>query len=97
MKQYKVSNWRLSIEEVDVVRETEKQVVILDRRGMESREAKSSSYSVYLKTYNDAVAYHINRIEKKIESLNNQIKRELAELAKAKELLNQEPTKQKQP
>jgi len=81
MKKYR-GNHGTRIEELEVVKETEKQIVYIRKEdGREIREAKVSDWSSWHETKEDAVNYmieqqqvEINELTKLIHSCNEKIK-----------------------
>ena len=61
------------IEEFEVIKETEKQVVYLNERGRESREAKTADWQSWHNTKEEAKEFMANKKRKEIEQLNNRI------------------------
>jgi len=88
MKKYKVSNYSIEIEEKEIIRETEKMVVFINSRGKEDKELKSSNYSSYFDTYNEAANYHIYCAAQKVEMCEIQLKYANECLKEAMQLLD---------
>lgn len=61
------------IEEFEVIKETEKQLVYLDERGRECREAKITDWQSWHNSKEDAKEFMIGKKRKEIEQLNNRI------------------------
>ena len=55
------------IREVNVIKETAKQLVILTERGREQRVAKNSEYENYFRTKNDAKAFFLVYVDNKVQ------------------------------
>ena len=75
---YKTSNWSgKRIIPVRVVRETNKQVVVLETRfngkEVESRNAKSSTCDNYFKTYREAYEFLLRRHARDIDLLESRL------------------------
>lgn len=88
MKKYKLSLVDFSIKEVEILRETESQVVLKIGSLREQKENKKSSMYYYLDTQEQAekqrkvsVSEKINQHKKSIETIENEIYR-LEELVK---------------
>ena len=83
MIKYKVSKWKSTIESVEVVKETEKFVVLALNNAFGTgtrREAKVSDYYRYFDSWGDAHQYHIDRLtssiaatEAKLEQLSDEL------------------------
>ena len=86
MKKYKTGGYGELIEEVEIVRETEKSVFVKDLYGFNtgrvSREAKRCSYSNYFDTMKEAKDFLKQRFEDKIKSHEQQIESANKSLAK---------------
>jgi len=69
MKKYRIGNrWpEAKIEEIEITRETEQSVFLLNHRGKECREAKKSDWHQYHDTWEAAHAALIGKAEVKIE------------------------------
>ena len=72
MIRYKVSKYRIDIEPLEVVRETEKSVYIQQGRGL-SRQAKETAYDQWFTTWQDAYNFLVKRTESKIEYLKGRL------------------------
>ena len=66
MLKYKTDNWHCEIEEVEVIKETEKQVIKKDGR----KSAKISEYECFFDTFEEATQYLTEKVLKEIHSLN---------------------------
>jgi hypothetical protein len=74
MKKYKAESIGNKIVEVDVVRETNMQIVYIDtRNGREVRENKSGNWWCYFDTKELALSYLLGRINEKVANYNRQI------------------------
>jgi hypothetical protein len=80
MKKYKTTFLNAAIEEVEVVRETAKQVVFARPRGIDYREAKRSECKNYFDTWSDAHNYLVAGCEKRINTIQRQLSSELKRL-----------------
>lgn len=83
MRKFK-TGFGIEIKEVEIVRETAKQVVVLldgFRRQGERREAKRSSYNNYFDTWKEAKEYLLNKVRRRIEGTEAKLKREKKRLA----------------
>lgn len=73
------------IEAVEVVKETEKQVVAV-LNGREQREAKKSTYQNYHDTWGEAKQFLVDEAQRKCEGLRKQLERANGELGKIKSM-----------
>lgn len=73
MKMYVVYSWKIEIEEVEVVRTTDKSVFISVGSG-ESREKKSTDWRSYFHSYESALSFLIDREEKLLREYQVRIK-----------------------
>ena len=67
---YYVSKWEQKITEVEVIKETEKTLVLASTnyKGKNNRELKATQYSIYFKTKFEAVEYLFSRLNNKVIS-----------------------------
>ena len=87
MKKYKTGGYGKNlIQEVEIVRETEKQVVIASRNGSERREAKRSDYQNYFDEWQAAKDFLLEKAEKRVEGIKVQLERAKCELGNIKGL-----------
>lgn len=72
---YRTGGWGHLIEEVQVVKSTEKSVIVLEKRWMiggrdqeyqKVRHAKRSEYSAYFPTWEEAHAYLLDKAEREV-------------------------------
>ena len=85
MIKYKASSLRATIEAVEVVKETDKFVVLAFNSGFghgTRREAKVSDYCAYFDSWADAHQYHVDRVLREIASAEEKLSRLDSELAK---------------
>lgn len=81
MVKYKTDGYGKNlIEEVEVVKETKKQLVIKQydewrKKHFETRTAKISSYCQYHDTWEDAHAFLLGKAEKRVESARSALER----------------------
>lgn len=61
------------IEEFEVIKETEKQVVYINERGRSEREAKTADWQSWHNSKEEAIEFMVDRKRKEIEHLNNRI------------------------
>ena len=83
MIKYKASSLRATIEAVEVVKETDKFVVLSSNNAFGNgarREAKVSDYYAYFDSWSDAHKYHIDRVSNGIASAEEKISRLKKEL-----------------
>ena len=83
MIKYKASTWKSTIESVEVVKETEKFVVLALNNAFGTgtrREAKVSDYYRYFDSWSEAHQYHVDRLtssiaatKEKLEQLSNDL------------------------
>lgn len=77
MKIYRISKYGIEIKELEMVRETEKQVVYLYKWSEDNiREEKSNKISDwyrFFKTYEDAKEFLLNRENEKVKYLEEEI------------------------
>ena len=97
---WKVSNFRSELFPINVVKETEKSIVIREDLGprfnnptgphlfREHRALKSSHYENFFKTIDEAYEFSKNKYINKIKSLENQHCSERAELEKLEKQYN---------
>ena len=62
------------LEEIEVMKVTEKQVLYLHERGHESREAKIADWQSWHNTKEDAIIYLTDKKQREIDSCLNRIK-----------------------
>ena len=74
------------LEEFEVIKETEKQIVYINERGTETREAKVSDWSSWHKTTEEAINYLISRKQKEIDTYLSRIEYLKKEMNKIYEL-----------
>ena len=87
MKKYRTGGYSKNlIQEVEIVRETEKQVVIRSHNGSERREAKRSDYQNYFDDWQSAKDFLLNNAEKKVDGIKMQLERARGELGNIKGL-----------
>ncbi len=72
------------IREVNVIKETAKQLVILTERGREQRVAKNSEYENYFRTKNDAKVFFLVSVDNKIQQEKERHQRALDRLNELK-------------
>ena len=86
MIKYKTSACRSTIDAVEVVKETDKFVVLASNNAFghgTRREAKVSDYCAYFDSWADAHKYHVDRVSKEIASAErklSQLNNELAQI-----------------
>ncbi len=85
MKKYKTTSWSDNIEEVEIIRETDKSVFNMGWRG-EERSAKSSEYCIYHNTWSAAHGYLVGRTQTKINGFRSRLEKEEEELEKLAEM-----------
>lgn len=77
MKMYRTSSWDYKIEELEVVKKTDKTVTFIEkymsRAPQELRESLHSSYRDWHETKEDAVNFLLNRIDSGIKSSEDRI------------------------
>jgi len=89
---YYVSKWKNEIMAVEVVKETDKTLVLASTnyKGKNNRELKATQYSIYFKTKFEAVEYLFSRLNNKVISFalaHKRAERELKDFkAKYKEI-----------
>ena len=84
MIKYKASKWKSTIESVEVVKETEKFVVLACNNAFGTgtrREAKVSDYSRYFDSWNEAHQYHVDRLTSSIAATEEKLKKLKDELS----------------
>jgi len=74
------------IEECEILRETDKQIVKVNSLGREVRESKISDWQSYHDTYEDAKAHLIQKEEKEVDRLKVLLKKAVEQLDKMKAL-----------
>jgi hypothetical protein len=74
MKKFRAWHSFLSIEEFEVVKETDKQVTFIRDNGKEYKESRSSAYTSWHDSKEDAKLEVIRRIKFDINKLDSQIK-----------------------
>lgn len=84
MKKFR-AKWGDRIEEIEIVKETDKQVIFINSNGRENREAKNSNWATWHNSKEEAKQYLISEQENKIEEKLRQIKscKELIEKIKS--------------
>lgn len=87
MTKYKTSSWRLDIQEVEILKESE-HFVFIDHKDCASsyREAKRSDSGGYYDTFEEAKAALIETKERKVESYRNGLQHYEMELEKVRSL-----------
>ena len=81
MKYYKTGSYGKLIKEVEVTKETDKFVYIInENNGKEERVGKLGNYLNYFKTYDEAKCFLETKKKIKIEQLEASLKRERLEL-----------------
>lgn len=86
MKKYETGGWQGVglIREVEVVRETDHCVYILDSRGKEFRQFKESQHGHIHDSWEDAHRFLITKQQEKVDSLRKQLERENGKLGQIK-------------
>lgn len=79
MKKFR-ANYGTRIEELEVVKETEKTIVYIDMFGKEQRDYKVSSWNTWHDSKTEALNFLVNKKQKEIEHLYSQIKYKEEEL-----------------
>lgn len=69
---------------IEVIRETEKTVVLPGHRGREIREAKRSEWQNWHDTWEDARQFLLNKAQSRVDSLRAQLERAKGELGNIK-------------
>lgn len=82
----KFRTWHDQIEEIEVIRETEKFVVVPSGLKGERRDAKRSEYTNYFDTWQEAKDFLIDREKTAIIKLVDEVKRHQETLQKIEEL-----------
>lgn len=72
MKKYRASKYG-TIEHLEVVKETDKQVVFINKRKFKSREAKISDWNVWTETFQEAKAWVVKRQKEKVTDLEEKL------------------------
>lgn len=81
MKYYKTGSYGKLIKEIEVTKETDKCIYIINEyNGKEERVVKLSSYTNYFKSYDEAKSFLETKKKIKIEQLEASLKRERLEL-----------------
>lgn len=74
------------IRAIEVVRETDKQIVWLNKNGHEQREAKASSWRNWHDTWEDAHAFLVAGAEREVKLLRSQLDRAKGKLRQIREM-----------
>lgn len=85
MKKFR-ANYGTKIEEFEIIKETEKQIVYKDQFGRESREGEISGYSSWHDTKEDAINYLIHKKQVEIDNCVSRIEYYKTEIEKIKKL-----------
>jgi len=86
MKKYRTWNRLGEIEEIEIIRETEKSVVISAGPYGERREMKQSDHMRYFDSWQEAQAFLIDREKDAIAKAKADMERHVAELEKIREM-----------
>ena len=84
MNQFRVSG--IKIEELEVIKETEKQIVYFNSSHQECRESKSSQWAIWFKTFDDAKKHLIEKWTLHVENKENQLQSAKDNLSKVTNL-----------
>lgn len=84
MIKYRTDRWGDKIESLEVLKETEKQIVYMNRHGREIREAKSSEWQKWHDTWEEAKDSLLRRAESRVQSLRCQLEKANGELGNIK-------------
>lgn len=90
MIKYMVSRWKITIESVEVIKETEKFVVLARNNAFGTgtrREAKVSDYCRYFDSWGDAHQYHVDRLTGSIAATEAKLKQLKDELSLIEEMV----------
>lgn len=80
MKKFRINNWKIQIEEREIVKETDKTVFFLTSSGREDREAKISGYARWFDIRQEAIDFMRVRVENNIKNLRANIEKQEKEL-----------------
>jgi len=84
MKKFRVSG--IKIEELEVIKETEKQIVYKNSFSNENRENKVSQWAIWFETFEEAKTHLIEKWTLMVESNENKLQRAKDNLTKIKTL-----------
>lgn len=72
MKKYK-TKWRNEIEEVEILRETDKCVFLKGRNGGEDKELKRTSWHNFFNTWEEARSFLLGKAKGKLDRANRDV------------------------
>jgi hypothetical protein len=73
MKMFR-ANYGTKIEELEIIRQTEKQIIYIDSFGREQGDYKTSQWQSWHETKKEAIEYLIEKRQKEIDSCLNKIR-----------------------